>query len=432
MTKFQIIILILFVVFTIAGLLLFSLGSHGKAPPINIAIWGTINKTQMTQFIDQVIKTGNDKNITITYTEFSRDNVYNQLVEALALDRGPDAILITQDMLMQTSNKLIGVPYANYPAANFKNTFIAESGLYLDANGVVGFPFSIDPLVMYWNRDLFTNAGIAEAPVNWENFLKIVPKLTVRDAAQNINQSAVALGEYANINYAKDILSMLIMQAGNPIVVRSANGGAQTVLGERLNQKIYPADAALTFYTQFANSVKQVYTWNRSLDNSKVLFTGNKLAIYFGYASEYADIKAKNPYLNFNVAVVPQAETSSDTPSAKLTFGRMYGFSIVRGTRNAANTVAALNYLTSKSSLDIWSHMTGLPSPRLDSLRPDPKSAESAVFSTSALWSRGWLEPTRADTERIFKEMIEGVTSRRKTNERAIGDAVSQLNRIVR
>jgi len=48
----------------------------------------------------------------------------------------------------------------------------------------------------------------------------LTPRVTVLDAGSNIKTSTVALGEWSNILYAKDIVAMLMLQAGDPIVSR--------------------------------------------------------------------------------------------------------------------------------------------------------------------------------------------------------------------
>ena len=54
---------------------------------------------------------------------------------------------------------------------DFKNTYIEEGELYLAANGILGLPITVDPMVMYWNRDIFSSAAIAAPPSYWDEFL---------------------------------------------------------------------------------------------------------------------------------------------------------------------------------------------------------------------------------------------------------------------
>ena len=50
-----------------------------------------------------------------------------------------------------------------------------------------GIPFQRSTIVMYWNKELFKEAGLDpnKAPANWTEMLNYAKKLTRRDAAGN-------------------------------------------------------------------------------------------------------------------------------------------------------------------------------------------------------------------------------------------------------
>ena len=104
------------------------------------------------------------------------------------------------------------------------NTFIQQAELYLKTDGSLAVPFIVDPLVMYWNRDSFTNAGIATPPKFWDEFTGLNTKLTQKDVNSNIRKSAIAMGEFTNISHAREILGTLFLQSGNPVTYRDTTG----------------------------------------------------------------------------------------------------------------------------------------------------------------------------------------------------------------
>ncbi len=114
-----------------------------------------------------------------------------------------------------------------------------------------------------------------------------------------------------------------------------------------------------------------------------------------------------------------------------MTYGKMYGFSVVNRTPNVANTLNALYAITSKTGIESWTKATGLPSVRTDSLTQDPSKPVSSVFALSALWSRAWLDPKKEATDAIFKDMIESVTSAKHTTSEAIYTANTLLSHLV-
>ncbi len=423
-SNFQIIFLGVCIFLAIAGLLYFAaFKASDQKSAISIVIWGTLPNSSVNGYITQLTKDNED--YSIAYVQKRADTFDQAFLEALASGTGPDALLVSQDTLLKYRNKIVTLPYSSLSKQAFKDTYISAAEVYLNSAGTLALPFSIDPLVMYWNRDLFTNAQIALPPKTWDEFNTVAPQITQRQGLLNITQSAVGLGEFRNITHAKEIVSLLMMQSGNPIVVANDAGYFSSVISSN------KSTSALTFFTQFANPDKEAYSWNRSLAESKNLFLANKLGVYFGYASELAELKAKNPNLNFSVAVVPQLKPTTNVPQVKMTYGGMYGLSIVRNTKSVSDTAKALIFLTSKEGSPIWNTITGLPSVRRDSVTSQGNNEASGVFATSALWARAWPDPNGPLTNKIFQDMVENVTSGRLDPGGAVSQAQGEIQNVI-
>jgi multiple sugar transport system substrate-binding protein len=427
MSKFQLLVIGFFAFAIVGGLLTFSLakGRQGADVPL-VTIWGTLEQGPVLSFVQSVVSDTKNQ-IRVQYRYISPESFDARLLEALATGNGPDAILVTQESLLKNANKIRTIPYSAYPEVDFKSSFLPEAELFLNPNGVMAVPFAIDPMVMYWNRRHFTNANISVPPKYWDQFVNMAPSLTLKDEAGNITQSAVAFGEYANIEHAKDILSMLMLQAGNPIVAYSSIGYKSTLI-QSLDATLLPTDSALTYYTQFADPRKEVYSWNRALKNSTSQFLADKLSMYFGYASELSELRAKNPNLDFDVTVVPQPRTQAGAPAVNVTHGRLYGFALLASSPNPSAALNAISYMTTANSLAYWSELSGLPAVRRDALEADPADAASSIFARSALISKGWLDPDDNATNKIFQTMIESVTSGRALNTEALSDAKNEID----
>ncbi|MES2437177.1 MAG: extracellular solute-binding protein [Patescibacteria group bacterium] len=427
MSKFQIVVFGIFIAAVAGGLTLFALYKGGtKDTTYNVKIWGTLDGGMVSDYL-KIAQASSNEEFTFTYRQLRPETMYQNYVESLVSGTGPDILLLPHDMVWLFKSKITQIPYDSYPEKEFKTTFIQEGELYLDSTGVLALPFAVDPMVMYWNRDIFTNALISTPPKYWEDFLALPLELTKKDAATNIIQSAVGLGEYTNITHAKETLSLLMMQAGNPITVKNNGNLRATLTTAASSNALSPANSALSFYTQFANPIKQVYSWNRSLPDAKTYFTSNRLAVYFGLASEFREISIRNPNLNYDVAVIPQRKPQTGVAANNMTYGKMSGLSIARSTRNPAATMKAMRLLTSAKLIPTWVKQTTLPSVRRDSLGIDASKAESNIFATSALISRGWLDPDYKKSAIIFKDMIESVTSNRMGVENAIQQAHGEM-----
>ena len=289
LTPFQVVLLGVFGFFVIFAVLVFSgIIPLFKEVPDGVGgeavIWGTFPAAYFYEHIEELNRNANGA-WSIKYIEKRADTFDAELVEVLASGTGPDAILLSHDLIVRHKDKVFPIPYESFSVRQFADTFVQEGEMYLIREGVLALPFSIDPLVMFWNRDLFSTAGISQPPTAWDEFFTLAADLTRADNARNVTLSAVALGEWSNVEHAKEILSLLIMQAGNPIIAVTGSGPV-SVLDQKGEGSTPPTESALRFYTEFSNSAKMAYSWNRSLPNSKDMFLAGDLAVYFGFGSE--------------------------------------------------------------------------------------------------------------------------------------------------
>src|SRR5690606_11854218 len=86
------------------------------------------------------------------------------------------------------------------------------------SDGLYAVPFAVDPMIMYWNRDILAAGGFAQPPATWESLTATVEQITLRDATRNILQGTVAFGEYSNVINAKSMLLTLLLQSGSRMV----------------------------------------------------------------------------------------------------------------------------------------------------------------------------------------------------------------------
>jgi len=426
---FQVILLVIFGFFIIAAVILFSIRGGGGEEVFlgDVTVWGTLPESEISKHIKNIY--GGDKTVKIKYIEKDEATFDRILVEALASGTGPDLALLSQDLVLRHSNKTYPIPYESMSARSFKDQFIEEGEVYLNEKGIFALPFIIDPMVMYWNRDLFSSSGLSSPPSFWEEFYTIVPLITLQDSDFGIIRSAISFGEFRNVTHAKDIISLLIMQAGNPIIIEDSlsRSGYRTVISERFNYEVAPTDSALRLYTEFSNPAKGSYSWNRSLPSSYDMFIAGDLAIYFGYASEFSEIKRKNPHLNFDVASVPQASGSV----RKMTFGRMDGLAILKSSKNIPAAFKAAVLLSDAKFISVLSDEFNLPPVRRDLLAKKPADAFKSLFYDSAIVSRGWLDPSPDETEIIFQNMVERIVSREAKISRAVSLANGEMEKLL-
>ena len=419
---FQLVVLCIFGLFIGVGTIILTIysnkGGNQATKQISVTIWGTLDTNAVRSVTNQIQQGGGQK-MRITYVQKSEKTFESDLAEAIATEVGPDIVLLRQDSLVSNLAKLSPISYDLYPARDYRDSFIEESELFVAPLGILAVPFAIDPLVMYWNRDLFSRAGLANPPRYWDEVFALAEGLTKQDASGAITQSAVALGNYDNITNAKEILSVMLLQSGNKIATWNDKFTSINVV---LTQSSVPAESVLSFYTQFSDPRKPVFSWSRALLDSQSVFLSNRLGIYFGFASELKGIREKSPNLNFDITYVPQSRNGPVSG----TMGRLYGMAVLKSSPDILGSVEVIKALTSAKAIASFVSASGLPPVRKD-VKVSAGDPYQAIFSQSALVSHGWLDPNRTVSDAAFKDMIESVVSGFTTPADAMSQAAQQL-----
>ena len=416
MSNLNIILIVVFIVAAVGATLIFAgiipIAGGPAALAGTVNIWGTIPSRDFLPLTDAY--SGVNRNITVNYRQISPTVFDEALAEALATGTGPDIFLLSSDSVLKHRAKIFPIPFSNYPENTFRQDFIAGAELFLTSDGILGLPLIVDPLVMFYNRTIFDNAGVAKAPEFWDEFPALVPQLTHRQNA-SIIQSGVALGGARNISRVKDVISALILQTGNPIVTRS-DDTYESVLDESESL------SALDFYTGFANSTLDVYSWNESLPNARTAFAAGNVAIYFGPASELFTIRDANPNLDFDVKSLPQVRDGD-----LANFGRVYAFAINRNSTNLPVAATAVFGLSAANVLPFLTSSLSLPPARRDLLAAPQTGTYLPIFYRSALQARGWFDPDPARTGEIFRRMASDVITGRADTSEALSDAAAEI-----
>jgi ABC-type glycerol-3-phosphate transport system substrate-binding protein len=381
-----------------------------------VVLWGPIPDETMNSAL-KVFQAQYKSEFTLTYIYQDPRSLEANLVEALAAGRGPDLVIFPHTSLIKRLENISPLAYKSYPQLQFNNNFIRESKLYLADSGILALPLYLDPLVLYYNSDLLSAARLVEPPKTWKELEGAAKALTQVDQNNNLLASAIALGKANNIANAKDILSLLIMQAGNPITVLEGDK-LNVVLTQSSDGGKNPAVDALDFFNRFSNSSNTLYSWSGAQPEARDAFLRGTVAMYLGYASEYNLIRRQNPQLNIEVGVVPQL-----TKNSAVTVGRLFGVSLMRESKNPVTAVRAMTLLSGATTDQSLATTLELAPTRKDLLRSFPKDPTQSVFYQSAIFSSGWLDPDLNESKKIFQKMIEnsqsGATATTETIKRA-------------
>lgn len=372
--------------------------------------------------------------ITINYRKLRYEEYEAELLNAFAEDRGPDIFSIHNTWVKKYENKLAPLPEQTtmiFPvtqgsikkeiipetrvsrslnAKEIKQSFVdtVYSDVIID-NKIYGLPLSVDTLAMYYNQDLFDQAGVIEVPKYWNReFQQTVKKLTKLDLKGEILQSGVALGGSINIERYSDILSVLMMQNGAVMVNDSGQILFNTIPAVFKDNEYNPGLMALRFYTDFANPVKEVYSWSNDLPSSVNMFTSGKLAIMFGYAYHLPIIKTTAPKLNFLIAPLPQIEGSS----VPVNFANYWVEVVSQKSKYQNEAWNFIQFMTNADQVISYLTKTKKPTALRSLIAQQKEDLDIGIFVNQVLTAKSWYRGKGPVLmENFFAQMIETALS---------------------
>lgn len=148
------------------------------------------------------------------------DTLYQKVLTSVASNDGPDIIAMSASRIPQFADEGLFMPVDDFyeDAANDTDAITpaaVEASMYDGAN--YGVPVNYAPMMMYYNKALFTAAGLnPEAPpTTWDEFAAMVPQLTVDENGDGKpEQYAIALADHETV----PIFPSLLWGTGGGIV----------------------------------------------------------------------------------------------------------------------------------------------------------------------------------------------------------------------
>ncbi len=392
------------------------LGGGDQRMKGKIIVWGTISYNKMQPFIDQA----RTKDIEVIYKVKDPETYDRDLVDAIAAGKGPDLFIMNHEGILRNVDKVYVLPYQSFPKEKYTANYIHESHLFLGKKGIFAFPLFVDPLVLFYNKQLINSSYLVGYPKTWDEFSHFVSKITVSDVYGGVRIAGTALGTFDNVDHAKDIVSMLFLQNGNPIVGDDPLNGKKKAVLSATKDFFEGAKNALTFYTSFRDQTNSHYTWNESFTRSRDHFVSGDLALYFGKMSEINDIRKKNPNLDFGVSVVPQLSDRFQ----KKTYGSLYGIAISKHSKKIQASILIASRLSGRKIVEGLTKSLFVAPARNDLLKTIPNDDILSVSYKSAIISDAWIDPDPKASNFVFRSVIRAINA--KSN--SLDELVRKMN----
>lgn len=436
-STFQIVLLSVFGALAVAAVIIFSFVlSQGTSSAVGpVSIWGTFDQVSIQKAIDDLSLVHPDLQ-NARYTQKPADSYAAALTEAFASGTGPDLFFLSEDEAYAQKSRIRMISAESLTRSQFENSFIDGALPFIAPEGILALPLLADPLVLYWNKDILAANGESQPPQYWDQLFDFARKVTKRTDDGTVQTSAIAFGTYDNVDHAKEIMSLLIFQAGGSITVYDTNGRLFSGLlaDNPASGGLTAAPAAVRFFTGFADSSKPDYSWNRSLQNAEREFVAGRLALYIGLASEKELIRNANPNLNFAISSIPQIRGARTLANS----GKVYGVAVAKNAQNPLGGFAVAALLAAADASQALANATGLTSARRDLVErarvqanPTLSASEGNIIANATILMRTWTDPDPQKTNNIFRDMIEETTSGALLLNEAISRAEQQINNLI-
>ncbi|MDD5340933.1 MAG: extracellular solute-binding protein [Patescibacteria group bacterium] len=418
----------------------------GKPTPITLNYWSVFNDSSNLQDLLATYQQQHP-HITINYKNFTAEEYENELLNALAEDRGPDIFSIQTTWMGSYAAKILPLPASltiptevqsgtiqkqTYTQMKTEKTLslLDIRNLYPDvvydnqviSDQIYGLPLSIDTLALYYNRDLLNNAGISSPPKTWDELRNDVIKLTKQDTKGNIIQAGAAIGTADNVTRSTDILSLLMMQDGAPMI-NEAGLATFSQVPAGFNRSGSPAIEALNFYTSFASPANQAYTWNSKMSESLQSFENGKTAFFFGYAYQIPTLKTQAPKLNFQIAPIPQIGNP-------LNFANYWVSTVSKKSQHPNEAWDFILYIAAnENNTKQYLSRAHLPTALRSLISSQIDDQELSPFVNQILTAKSWYKGKNEQAaEQIFKDMINQNLAGTLPTEQIINLGVGKIN----
>ncbi|OGH88017.1 MAG: hypothetical protein A3J93_02495 [Candidatus Magasanikbacteria bacterium RIFOXYC2_FULL_42_28] len=380
--------------------------------PLTLEYWTVADDVDALKTNIEKYKLDGRSYLTVNVRQLRASEFYQRLIEALAEDKGPDIISISNRMVRGYLSKIAPMP-ASVSDARLLTTKTALGGdettvqvgtiplvtptqlereyvkvVKEDAvigDKVYGLPLSLDTLAVYYNKDLLDRAGVPEAPKNWDEFQAAVKKINKYDRVNDkITQSGVAFGAGKNVAAVDDILFVLFRQSGVPF---SDNFG-RLQFGSGRDRRADANSASfsvLDFYTDFANPTRDTYGWNKNMGNAMDAFVSGKVGFMVGYSYDYPTIKARAPQLN--IGVLPLFQLNPDQP---VNVANYYLQAVTAKSKHQNEAWGLIDYLAHSKATKDYLDASGRPTALRAYIEEQRADLKVAPFVEQVLMAENW------------------------------------------
>lgn len=376
-------------------------GTSSQKAQIRLSTWaGSDESKQLQTIIDGL----NTKSKTYQIVQESNPADYETRIKTqLSSAGGPDLFWVSAQDASQLASRgaMLDITQrlnkSKTGAANVSDYTSGTLNAFTVKNKIYGLPWCAQPIVVYYNENMFQKAGLSDpsANWNWNDFLNDAKKLTLDKNGRSADQSG--FDKNNTVQYGTTLngwppVQMFIWQNGGEVITKDF--------------KDSPIDSAaaiggLKFYADLIKSPEvpsQQTIKDRGFDT---MFKQGQVAMFMGGAADSIETQVSG--FTCKLAVVPQGPTG-----IQATFEDEYGMAVNAKSKHADAAYQALIDLT--QAIQEWKMVPPRKSmdteTELEKLHPDRKAAIPVILDSVKIARPYRYYKNYADWDNVFENQI--------------------------
>lgn len=267
----------------------------------------------------------------------------------------------------------------------------------------------VDPWVIYYNKDLFAQAGVEECPETMNDFIEAGKRITgngIYGFGLVGAKHATQLGQFSNFLWAHH--GHFVSHDGSEAAINSPN-----------------AVEALQFYADLfrVHGITQPSAVADARDQVRQLFFTSQIAMMIDGPWAQGTIRELAPHINWGVCKIPQVEGRERNSVLSAWY-----YTIFSGTKYPEEAARFVEFMLQPENMA--KGVVTLPARRSAQEMPRFQTEDWAPFIDAAQYGSPELSsPIYSDIADIVGDAIQEVLLGRKTAQRAADDAAARINR---
>lgn len=344
--KVTMLLLLVLVVFSTMNVVQVS----AKSQKISVWIgWSQLMPVYQEAVADYKKKTGIDVEVlAFPLREFER-----KLAVSLPAGNAPD-IFVTSEYIIPQYIEAGFVSEPPKAVTKFINSSFDPMTLELNTfnKKIYGVPQIGIARILYWNKDLFKQAGLTNAPKNWDELVEYAKKLTVYDDKGKVVRTGISLRKFGGGSGVTEKFQILLASAGGNILTKTSNGKWRASYNDEAGR------ATLKLYIDLIHKYK---TDSFDTKQDTEAFTLGHTAMYIREIWPIPYFKTTAPNISFGTTTIPGrvAGKSGTVYSTESAF-------VPKSSKNAKTAWDFIMFFNEKKYMRMMLEDIGWPVPRTD------------------------------------------------------------------